>query len=459
MSDSFPVPEGWRLASLGRVASVGYGMGQPPGFVPVGVPFVRATDIKNGRLLKHRVLSVRNADVPKGRDVFLRSGDLVVVRSGAYTGDACRIDAVWEDAGAVCGYDLRVRPHGVQAGFLLYWLLSDYIQKRHFAYEQTRSAQPHLNASQVENTPLPLPPLPEQRKIAAILGSVDAAIEKTEALIAKLRDLKQAMMQELLTKGLSPEAAAKYGIKKSGRFKDSPIGRIPEEWEVRRIGSLLADVDAPLRSGPFGSALLKEDLVDSGVPLLGIDNVLPERFVPVYRRFVSPERARDLSRFRVHPRDVMVTIMGTVGRCCMVPDSIGEALSSKHVWTISFDEGICSPYLACLQVNHAQWVLDHFAHDQQGAVMASIRSETLRSAPLVNPPTAERELIEGLFRAVSGKVEAREACRAKLMLLKASLMQDLLTGKVRVTNIEHPTPNAQRRIGDRAEPSPRKDTV
>ena len=184
-----------------------------------------------------------------------------------------------------------------------------------------------------------------------------------------------------------------------------------------------------MRSGPFGSALLKEELLESGIPLLGIDNVLPEEFVPHFNRFVAPKKAKQLKRFRVRPGDVMITIMGTVGRCCMVPCDIDEALSSKHVWTISFDEKIYSPYLACIQINYASWVLNHFAKDMQGGIMSSIRSETLRSTLLPVPPSDERQEIERRLRAISTDINANKIFLKKVVSLKTALMQDLLTGR------------------------------
>jgi type I restriction enzyme S subunit len=207
------------------------------------------------------------------------------------------------------------------------------------------------------------------------------------------------------------------------------------DWDVEKIGNLLADVDPAMRSGPFGSALLKEELVESGVPLLGIDNVFSERFVPVFSRFVHPRKAETLKRYEVRPGDIMITIMGTVGRCCVVPDDIGTALSSKHTWTISLNPQIYSPYLACLQINHAPWVLSYFAKDEQGGIMSSIKSDTLRATRLPVPPFKEMLVIEGRLKAISHELELKNTLFRKLKFLKTALMQDLLTGRKRVTGL------------------------
>ena len=293
------------------------------------------------------------------------------------------------------------------------------------------SGIPHIDKEILSNLAIIEFDLREQSKIAELLSTMDRAIEQTQAFITKQQRIKTGLMQDLLTRGIDEHGNLRS--EKTHKFKDSTLGRIPVEWRVRDLQSLLANVSFPLRSGPFGSALLKEELVESGVPLLGIDNVLPERFVPDFKRFVSPKKAVQLHRYRVRPRDLMITIMGTVGRCCVVPDNIGEALSSKHVWTLSLDKDLYSPFLACLQINHSPWVRDHFARDEQGGIMVSIRSETLRTTRLPTPPPPEMLRIEQILRAAADDLRKIENTMGKMALQKTGLIQDLLTGNRRVT--------------------------
>ena len=267
----------------------------------------------------------------------------------------------------------------------------------------------------------------KQIEIRKILTTVDRAIEQTEILIEKQQRIKIGLMRDLLTRGIDEHGAIRS--EQTHKFKSSSLGRIPVEWEVNKIEEFLSVVDPSMRSGPFGSSLLKEDLCESGVPLLGIDNVFPERFVPNYKRFVSEKKAKLLKRFIIRPQDIIITIMGTVGRCCIAPDDIGEALSSKHIWTISFDKDLYSPYLACIQINYAPWVTNHFAKDMQGGIMTSIRSETLRTTYLPVPPIDEMQEIENRLRAISNDIDTLQIFHRKLLSQKTSIMQDLLTGR------------------------------
>src|SRR4030042_3445845 len=137
---------------------------------------IRATNVKRGKIVREGLIFLSPGAVPKSRDPFLRVGDILVVRSGAYTGDVALGTKEWD--GAVAGYDFIVTPlDTIDSQFLAYYLLSHSVQKRHFFGLKVRSAQPHLNSSQVEETPIPLPSLPEQQRIAEILGVVDRRIE------------------------------------------------------------------------------------------------------------------------------------------------------------------------------------------------------------------------------------------------------------------------------------------
>ena len=105
-------------------------------------------------------------------------------------------------------------------------LLCTHIIVKSHRYNLAEVRRPQITRESLAKVEIPSPPLPEQKKIASILTSVDEVIEKTESQIAKLQDLKTGMMQELLTKGIGP------GGVPHTEFKDSPVGRIPVGWEV-----------------------------------------------------------------------------------------------------------------------------------------------------------------------------------------------------------------------------------
>jgi len=329
---------------------------------------------------------------------------------------------------------MLVRPErGIDYRFL-YHVLNGTEFKKLIEDKVSGSSIPHIFQRDMVTLPISFPSIEYQAKLAQILDTLDTTIHETEAIIAKLKAVKQGLLHDLLTRGIDangelrpPQAEAPH------LYKESPLGWIPKEWDVKQFAELLSDADPAMRSGPFGSALLKQELVAAGHPFLGIDNVHTERFIAEYRRFVTPKKFAELSRYAVRSADLMITIMGTVGRCCLVPEDVGQALSSKHTWTITLDQELYSPYLAMLQVNYSPWVLEHFARDQQGGTMAAIRSETLRSTQLPTPPRGEQRLIEECLREISKRIDLEVDSFAKRQAEKSGLMDDLLTGRIRVT--------------------------
>lgn len=290
-----------------------------------------------------------------------------------------------------------------------------------------------IGSKDLYTLPVPAPSLATQQRIAEILSTLDEAIEQTEALIAKMQQVKAGLMHDLFTRGITPDGHLRPTREQApDLYKESPLGWIPKEWDCLTVDQLLAKTACPMRSGPFGSALLKDELVEEGIPFLGIDNIFVERFYPTFRRFVSKRKFQELIRYSVFPRDVIITIMGTVGRCCVVPDHITKALSSKHLWTMSFDTERVLPELVCWQLNHARWVKDWFARYSQGAVMEAIQSSTLRNLKLPVPSIKEQYQIFDRYRICSLGIEAEVEYLAKLRQQKNGLMHDLLTGRVRV---------------------------
>ena len=342
-------------------------------------------------------------------EIALQIGDVIISKDGTI-GRVARIDSL-PGLATLNGTMMLVRPTGSLDHRYLSHLLNGSAFKKLVEERISGSSVPHLFQRDLITLPVSLPPLEEQRRIGEILDAVDQTIQATERVIAKLTVTRIGLLNEQLAPGMSP----------------SP----PPEWEVFRIEELLGHRDPAMRSGPFGSTLLASELVREGVPLLGIDNVRREQFVANYHRFVTPAKAHELRRYRVFPRDVMITIMGTVGRCCVVPDSVGEALSSKHVWTLTLNPERYLPELACLQVNYSPWVLAHLGRDEQGGIMSAIRSETLRSLRLPTPSMSEQRRIWAVLHAAACRIEAQAAALSKLRELRSGLAADLLSGRVR----------------------------
>ena len=403
-------------------------------YVSDGVPVVRIVNLSyDGRFLNDDLVFITERKAEELSRSTVNQHDIIIAKTGATIGKLGMFPVSYE-RGIIASSCLKITPNPnlINPKYLLHLLTSEYGQRAivNGAIGSTRAT---INITPFGKIEVYHPiDTNEQRRIVEILDTISDAIRKTEAVIAKLRQLRAGLLHDLLTRGLDENGELRDPIAHPEQFQDSPIGRIPRSWEMASISSLLADVPFPMRSGPFGSALLKDELVDSGIPVLGIDNVYVEEFVRAYTRFLTERKFNELLRYKVRPCDIMITIMGTVGRSCVVPDNIGDAISSKHVWTLTLDQRRYSPPLACWQFNYAPWVLSHFKRDEQGGVMSAIRSETLKTTLLPVPSEGEMIAIEGFLLDSASKILIEETTKSKLSQIRYGLMFDLLTGRVRV---------------------------
>ncbi len=295
--------------------------------------------------------------IPKGK---LCGGDVLINKDGAQTGKVGYYIGDLFDEAAINEHLFILRgltDYIIEQSYLYYALLLP-VTHQEIERRITGSAQPGLNSCFVKAVSIPYHPINVQKDISCILRTIDRAIEKTETLIAKYQQVKAGLMHDLFTRGVTADGKLRPSCEQAPElYKETPIGWIPREWECKTLEQLLAPVGNNLRSGPFGSALLKDELVEEGITFLGIDNIYTEHFEAKYRRFLSQKKFMELHRYSVRPKDVVITIMGTVGRCCVLPDDIGQALSSKHLWTMTLDQSQVFPELVCWQLNYAPWVL------------------------------------------------------------------------------------------------------
>lgn len=192
-----PLPEHWDLVRLGDVAQSRYGLGQPPRRADDGLPMIRATNIKKGRIVREGLVYVDHEAIPASRHPYLEVGDIIVVRSGAYTGDVAMITEEWE--GAIAGYDLIISPSKeIDSAFCSQYLLGPRAQD-YFRSQRDRSAQPHINSQQLCTTFIPMPELPEQIEVARILRVVQEKIEAERHRRRCLEALFRTLLHNLMT--------------------------------------------------------------------------------------------------------------------------------------------------------------------------------------------------------------------------------------------------------------------
>jgi len=257
-----------------------------------------------------------------------------------------------------------------------------------------------ISFARLAELPVPLPPLPEQRRITAILGKADALRAKRREAIAKLDQLLKSVFLEM--------------------FGDTTVA-------TTSVAGLAPSAGA-IRTGPFGSQLLHSEFVDHGIAVLGIDNAVSNAFAWAKPRFITEEKYSQLSRYRVNPGDVLITIMGTCGRCAVVPDDIPTAINTKHLCCITIDRTRCDP-----EFLHSYFLLHPVARNYlesraKGAIMAGLNMGIIKELPVALPSIEKQRHFVSIKKSLGRQLEQALTQENRFDELFAGLQQHAFAG-------------------------------
>ena len=265
------------------------------------------------------------------------------------------------------------------------------------------SAQPQITGEGLKFILLPVPPLPEQKKIASILTSVDEVIENTRAQINKLQDLKKALMQDLLTKGIGHT-----------KFKDSELGQIPEGWELKAL-SALADYHN-------GRAFKPKEWSKEGLPIV--------RIAQMNNPFQETDHyggSDILEKHRIRKGDLIFSWSATLK---VILWKEYDAILNQHIFKVEQKRDVSKEFLQQL----IDYSIEKLAKTSHGSTMKHIKKGVLDEYHSAVPPLPEQKKIASILTSVDEMIENTQAQINKFRSLKKALMKDLLTGKVRVTS-------------------------
>lgn len=287
---------------------------------------------------------------------------------------------------------------------------------------------PSLNRNFIHPLIVSRPPISEQRAIAAILYTMDEAIRRTEAVIAKLRQVKAGMLHDLLNRGLDENGELRDPIRHPEQFKDSSLGRIPREWSVfplqkiARVSSGITLGNNPQGTGTIELPYLRVANVQDGY--LDLSDV---KNITIFKK--------DINRFALQKGDVLMNEGGDydkLGRGAVWDGQIEPCLHQNHVFRVRpFPEFLNSYFLDA--VSGSQYGKNYFLlSSKQSTNLASINSTQLNNFPIPCPPVTEQNAIVAVLSSHDLMTGQEISELKKLNSLKSGLMQDLLTGRVRV---------------------------
>ncbi|UOQ76537.1 restriction endonuclease subunit S [Hymenobacter sp. 5516J-16] len=368
-------------------------------------------------------------------EYVINAGDILIGMDGDYN---C---AIWNSEPAllnqrVCKVDGK---NGLLSKYLFYSLPFHLQVINDLTYFTTVK---HLSTHDIKNIVLPVPPVEEQRVIAAYLdrktAQLDTLLAQKEALLLKLQQKRQALINEAVTQGLNPAAPRKpSGV--------AWLGEVPAHWEVKRLKQLTTKIGSGVT--PLGGA---EVYQDKGVPLFRSQNIYSDGLRLDDVAFVTEEVHESMKNSQVEIGDVLLNITGaSIGRCYFYQGENKRANVNQHVCIIRPNEQVTTEYLQLvLASNLGQHQIDM---SQNGASREGLTFSQLKEFRIPCPAIAEQQVLVQTINLRLQKISgASTAIRTQVRTLKAfrqSLISEVVTGKVDVR------PTASAAAPDRSRPT------
>lgn len=387
------------------------------------IPVLRSTNFTASGVVDYSKLALRNIEKKKRVKKSLKIGDIVLEKSGGSPA---------QPVGRVVYFDLeapylysnftqKMTPSQENdSKFVFYKFFSEYEKGTVKKFQQQTTGIINFQLNEYFLYKTCIPPLPEQKKIAAILSSVDDVIEKTQAQIDKLNDLKTGMMQELLTKGIGPDG------KPHTEFKDSPVGRIPVGWEVAEVNAISDVVDSMHLTPKFS---------ERGKPMVRVTEIRNSETLDISSALLVDDKTfKNFTRNYV-PKlgDILIARVGAYfGAMAYIKKESDFCLGQN---TASIRPKNIEPGYLFEQLN-SRVVRSQL---EDSVAVGAQPSISLASIKKLKVPIAPREEQLMIFKAIDAARNKRNSALQKLEAkkkIKKALMQDLLTGKVRVNPVD-----------------------
>ncbi len=376
-----------------------------------GYPVLRSTNIQDAQLVlddvAYRIVSQK--DVERYR---LLNGDILVTKSSGSPKligkNAIFVQPDDDKTYLFSNFTQRLRANRdvLLPDYLYFYLNSLYAQAFLDRMHSTTSGLRNLNMNQYATQPIPVPPLPEQARIVAILREADE--------LRRLRQQAHVLVERILP-------SLYYGI-----F----ISSDNSEFDEFAVVDILQPQDG-IRTGPFGTQLKVHELVEEGNPVYGIENVLPNKFIPKATKFITNKKFEQLKRYAVAPGDVLLTRMGTVGRACVVSNDIpNQAIISYHLFRLRPFVKRCLPDFLAATLNYSPFVAHQLQNFAYGAVMSGLNADTVRSIKILLPPIETQQSFVRVVEALLAETDNFNDSEIRVDALFQSLLAQAFSGEL-----------------------------
>jgi len=409
------VPKDWQVDKLENLCEKIKAGGTPlttnKGFWNGNIPFAKIEDMTiSGKYLLKTFNHVSRDGLDNSSSWMVPEKSLLLAMYGSFGEIAINKIPVATNQ-AIIGVIPRQRD---DVEFLYYWYLFFKPEWRRYVKPTT---QANLTAEIVRGSFVPMPYQPERKAIVEVLSCVDLAIQKTDEVVAKTERLKKGLMQKLLTEGIGHK-----------EYKDTEIGKIPKEWNVVGLGSLVRVQG--------GFAFKSQDYVKDGVPLVRIANVSFGHIEFADLAKLPHDYLKQYSEFALEENDIVIVLTRPITEGGMKAGMIERihtpALLNQRVGRFRIrDNSQTSPDF----LFQAIFSDDFIRQVQRGLAtmnQPNISTKEMERFTIALPPFEEQTRIAETLSTADGKLGIERREKAKLERIKQGLMDLLLSGKIRV---------------------------
>jgi type I restriction enzyme S subunit len=405
------IPDDWDVVPLeDKIGMVKSGKRLPKGhYVTKNItdhPYVRVIDMKMGGLITNDIMYVPDEVYPAIKNYRIYKNDIYISVAGTL-GLIGRIPEYLDGANLTENAN-RITNITCDADYLMYWLMGNYIQEK-IKSSQTLGAQPKLALYIIRSFPVPLPKQDEQAAIANSLKDIDSYIESLEKLIDKKKNIKQGTMQQLLT-----------GKKRLPGF----IG----EWELKKIIDLC--------NYQNGRSLEKFFNNKDGFRVISIGNYSPNGKYIDNNCFISSAFNNEIFRYVLYKDDLTMilndkTANGTIiGRVLLI-DENNKYVFNQRTMKLKVKEFIDSKFLYYL-INSDEIHNKIVGLAKPGTQIYVNTDDILQLELFIPNSKLEQEKLSRLFSCMDSEIESLEHKLEKYKNIKQGMMQELLTGRIRL---------------------------
>jgi type I restriction enzyme S subunit len=399
------VPTGWAITELSKVVDINPESRDPTQNPDQKFSYIDIDSVENGSGVITAVKEITGKDAPSRARRVVRTDDVIMSEVRPYLKAFALVPKKLNNQICSTGFAVLRSKGVVDPKYLLNTLFSDAAIEQ--CYRMMVGAQyPALNDSQVKKIRIPFPPLPEQRRIAAILTTVDDAIQRSRKATAETERLKAGVMQELMTKGIGHTEFR----------EDEGVGQVPKEWMISQLGKFAEII---MGQSPSGDTYNGER---NGVPLIngpvefGIDYPTPLQWTSAPTKICKKG-------------DILFCVRGNTTARINIADQpycIGRGIAA-----IRGTEGASiTSFIKFALINRHDSIYQMAVGG--GSTFPNITSKQLIELKLGLPSVKEQDRIATVLFTIDRKFSLQRQRTANYEHLKQGLMNELLTGKRRV---------------------------